>query len=137
LDQIRFKKRGELVAYAAKNPGALSAHFLMGIYNKLSKGTVQNSKELRDVNVSAWAGGTLPGLSDVRDVREVQTLALVMDSISKDEISTAMDIISQRILAVQAAKATKGGTWDKAENLELLGVSSKSLLAGGMTGLTV
>ena len=32
VDQLRLKKRGDLLAFAAKSPGALTAHFLAGIY---------------------------------------------------------------------------------------------------------
>jgi len=89
------------------------------------------------VNVTVWDGVTPPGLSDVKSARVVPTLCPVIGGMAEDEISTAMDIRSQRELAVQVAKATKGGAWGKAENLELLGVPSRSFLVEGRTGLTV
>ena len=63
------------------------------------------------------------------------TLALAMDSINRREIARAMDVLTQRILAVQAAKGKKGGNWEKAEALELIPSSSSALLPGGMAAL--
>ena len=42
-----------------------------------------------------------------------------MDAINRVEIQQAMDILSQRILAIQLAKR-KGGSWEKAEAVELI-----------------
>jgi hypothetical protein len=45
-----------------------------------------------------------------------------------------MDILAQRILAVQQAKR-KGGSWDKAEAIELI-PSGNSLASSSMLALT-
>ncbi|CAE8597891.1 unnamed protein product, partial [Polarella glacialis] len=118
LDMEKFKKRGDVVAYAAKNPGALTAHFLAAIYARLSKGHVTKSGQLREASVAAWAG-QYTGLSEVRDLREVMTLANIMDSINRREVAHTMDVLSQRIVAIQLARR-KGGSWDKAELVELV-----------------
>ena len=133
IDSQKFKRKGELVAYATKNPGALSAHFLASIYARLSKGRVERSSQLREANVVTWASQH-SGLSEVRDVREVLTLAEAMDCINRREIERAMDILSQRILAIQQAKR-KGGSWEKAEMIELI-PSGTSLASSSMLALT-
>ena len=133
VDKEKFKRKGELIAYATKHPGALTAHFLASIFARLSKGRVERSAQLREASVVAWAAQH-SGLSEVRDVREVLTLAEAMDSINRKEIERAMDILSQRILAIQQAKK-KGGSWDKAEAIELI-PGGTSLASSSMLALT-
>ena len=131
LDQQKFKRKGELVAYATKHPGALTAHFLASIYARLSKGRLTRSSQLRQASVVSWAS-QFSGLTEIRDIREVLTLAEAMDAINRKEIARAMDVLTQRILAIQQAKK-KGGTWEKAEMIELIpsgsAVASSSMLA--------
>eukprot|EP00974_Lingulodinium_polyedra_P018063 1749794-Lingulodinium_polyedra.AAC.1 len=43
---------------------------------------------------------------------------MAMDAINGDQLAACMDILSQRIQAIQAAK-TKGGSWEKAAKIEL------------------
>lgn len=74
------------------------------------------------------------GLTEVRDVREVLTLAEAMDAVNRKEIARAMDILAQRILAIQQAKR-KGGSWEKAESIELI-PSGTSLASSSMLALT-
>ena len=133
VDAQKFKRKGELLAYATKHPGALSAHFLASIYARLSRGSMTKSSQLREANVVQWATQH-SGLSEIRDVREVLTLAECMDSINRREISRAMDVLAQRILAVQQAKR-KGGSWEKAEAIELV-PSGASLASSSMLALT-
>jgi hypothetical protein len=85
---------------------------------RLSKGHVTKSGQLREASVASWAG-QYTGLTEVRDLREVMTLANIMDSINRREMAQAMDVLSQRIVAIQLAKR-KGGSWDKAELVELV-----------------
>eukprot|EP00435_Cladocopium_sp_Y103_P028744 s806_g7.t1 len=47
IDQLKLKKKGDLVAFASKHPGALTAHFLAGVFARLSKGTLNRSSQLR------------------------------------------------------------------------------------------
>lgn len=133
VDAQKFKRKGELLAYATKHPGALSAHFLASIYSRLSKGRLTKSSQLREANVTQWASQH-SGLSEIRDVREVLTLAETMDCINRREISRAMDVLAQRILAVQQAKR-KGGSWEKAECIELI-PSGSALASNAMLALT-
>jgi hypothetical protein len=58
-----------------------------------------------------------------------------MDLINSRDLEQAMDLLAQRILAVQRAKM-KGGSWEKAENIELLAGPSMGSAAGGILKLT-
>ena len=133
VDQLKLKKRGDLVSFAARHPGALTAHFLASVYSRLSKGSLTRSSQLRQVSVAAWAQ-QFSGLTEVRDMKEVVTLAEILDAVNREEISQALDVLCQRILAIQAAKQ-KGGTWEKAEAIELVD-NRKSLASTSMLALT-
>ena len=133
VDQLKFKKKGDLVAFAAKHPGALTAHFLAGVFTRLSKGTLAKSSQLRDVSVASWAH-QFAGLSELRDMKEVLTLAEILDHVNRREIARALDVLVQRILAIQAAKM-KGGSWEKAEGIELVN-TNKTLASSSMLALT-
>ena len=133
IEGQKFKKRGDLVAYAAKHPGALTAHFLSGIYAKVHKGAISESKSLRDVNVAAWASAHT-GLTETRDLREVANIAAAMDAVQRDEIASALDILAQRVVSIQNAKKA-GGKWEKAELIELIPPSGSGLASGGMLSL--
>ena len=137
VDQLRLKKRGDLLAFAAKSPGALTAHFLAGIYARLSKGSISRSSQLREASAVSWAH-QFSGLSEVRDqkevLKEVLTLCEILDHINRREIARALDVLCQRIVAIQQAKA-KGGSWEKAEALELV-TNQRSLAASSMLALT-
>lgn len=118
VEQLKLKKKGDLISFAARHPGALTAHFLAGVYARLSKGTISRTSQLREVSVASWAH-QFSGLTEVRDVKEVLTLAEILDHVNRKEIARALDVLCQRILAIQAAKG-KGGSWEKAEALELV-----------------
>ena len=64
--------------------------------------------------MTTWAQAH-SGLTELRDQREVQTLALVMDLINAQDLATAMDVLAQRIIAIQQAKA-KGGSCTESES---------------------
>ena len=134
LEQVKFKQKGALAAYAAAHPGALTANFLAGIFARLSKGRLKKSSQLRQADVVAWVS-QYSGLTEVRDVREALTLGEAMNCVNRKEISRAMDIMTQRILAIQTAKL-KGGSWEKAMNIELVAASGASLCTPAMLALT-
>ena len=58
-----------------------------------------------------------------------------MDLINSRDLGQAMDLLAQRILAVQRAK-TKGGSWEKAGNIELLAGPSTGAAVGGILRVT-
>ena len=78
---------------------------------------MRRTVSLRNASVSQWAAQH-SGLTEVRDQREVATLAQVMDLINPRTLEEAMDVLAQRIVAIQQAKK-KGGSWEKAESIEL------------------
>ena len=133
IDKEKFKKKGDLVAYAALHPGALTASFLGGVFARLSKGKMSKSSQLTQASVMSWVN-QFSGLSEIRDVREAMTLAEIMDSVNRQEISHAMDVLCQRLLAIQRARE-KGSSWDKAMALELI-PHGASLATGSMLQLT-
>ena len=107
VDGLKWKKTGDLVAFASKHPGALTAHFLAGVFARLWKGTYVESLK----PVVPWAH-QFTGLSELRDLKEVLALAEILDSVNRREIERAMDILCQRVLATRAAKM-KGGSREK------------------------
>ena len=133
LDGEKFKKTGDVIAYAESHPGALGAFFLAAIYQRMTKGLLTESKQLRDVNCSQWAAAH-SGLQEMRDLREVQTLCMILDILNRRQLSKAIDALSQRVLAIQQAKR-KDGKWEKAEMLELLPPTGTSLVPAGMRSL--
>ena len=103
----------------------MTAAFLQMVHQRYSQLMMENTRDLRGHSIVDWATHH-SHLTEVRDLKEVQTLALAMDSINSRRLETAMDVLSQRIAAVQAAK-TKGGNWEKAARMEL------TVPAGGVT----
>ena len=104
LETRKFKARGELLSFAAQHPGALSGFFLGLVHQKLSHGLVRRTGDLRKVSCAQWAT-QYTGLTEVRDLREVQTLAAVMDLINMADLETAMDTLDHRIVAIQSRSA--------------------------------
>ena len=113
----KFRDQPDLVAFATTHPGALSAFFLSMIHQRVNQTMLKRSSELRNHSVVDWVQ-RCSGLVELRDTREAQTLAMAMDAINQNQLATCMDILAQRIQAIQAAKA-KGGSWEKAAKIEL------------------
>ena len=76
----------------------------------------------------------MSGLSELRDVREVKNLAAAMEYINAGEVAMAMDVLTQRIASIQAAK-DKGGSWEAASKLELVPAAGAVLAPRGMRSL--
>ena len=86
------------------------------------------------VSVSQWAE-KYSDLTEVRDQGEVMTLAEALDRLNRNDVEACADIICQRIQAIRQAKK-KGGSWEKAESLELItGGGGGSSVPPGMLGL--
>ena len=115
LSTTRFKARADLVAYVAKRPGALAGGFLVSVYETLHSKVPEARRDLRRASVSTWAQryGNLQGKCDQR---EVATLAMCMDLVSKRDLAQVMDVMAQRLLAILQAKANDG-SWDKAQRM--------------------
>ena len=73
-------------------------------------------------------------MTELRDQREAQTLASVLDSVNDGDMSRAMDIVVCRLLALQQAKK-KGGSWEKASKMELIPEPGGDMGPTGVLGL--
>ena len=122
---LRFKPRSDLVNYASKYPGALGALFLSQVRMKLMGGQVEDFKDLYKTDPTVWAG-TLTGLKEIRDLREVQLLSKVVSELNKDRIPQAVDLMTHRIREVLAAKKA-GGSWEKGALVSLLASDQASM----------
>lgn len=65
----------------------------------------------------------------MRDLREVQSIAHALDDINRREVASAMDVLPQRVLPIQAA-TSKRGSWERSERMEL---PATGLAPGAMT----
>jgi hypothetical protein len=135
VDTKRFKKRSDLLIFASKHPGALTANFINGVRQKLMKGGITRTSQLKDVELTEYVTTGSAGLKEVRDKREAMTILQAMDHINRSEISQAMDILSMRIVALLEAK-TSGGTWEKASKKELIPDEASTLAPAGLAGMS-
>ena len=134
LEAEKFKNRTALVAFSMRHPGALTAHFLNVVHRRLSRGVPKSYQDLQTVSVAQWAE-KYSELSEVRDQREVMTLAECLDRLNRSEVEACADILCQRIQAIRQAKR-KGGSWEKAEGLEpITGGSGGFSVPAGMLAL--
>ena len=135
IDSVKFKRRADLLAFASKHEGALTAAFVNSIRQKLLKAPVRQSKELRDTTLCEFVASGSSGLSDIRDQREMATLLTVMDLCNKRELEKMMDVISMRCMSILAAKA-KGGTWEAASKMELIAEQNGKIGPAGLSSMT-
>ena len=141
LDQERFKavgtgsgtSRPALFTFCQRSPGAVTAHFLAQVRQRLLSpgGRPRQTKEFRSATCVDWVDN-VSGLCELRSQREAYTLTSILDTANKDCIAEALDILVMRLHALQVAKA-KGGTWEKASQIELIGASTASLLPAGLS----
>ena len=134
VDLLKFKKRGDLINFAAKAPGALTAHFINACRMKMGYGAIERSGQLRSMSLATFAQSSHHGLTEVRDQHEVLTLMTAMDHINKKELSKAMDVLSMRVCALQRAKS-KGGSWERAQQIELISAPGTDLGPSALGGL--
>ena len=141
MERERFKaangqSRAVLLTFAQRHPGALSAHFLSQVRQKLRGPAARPTKtsHLKEVSLTDWVTQS-SGLQEIRDVREAQTIACAIDAVNRNSIAEALDILVMRLHALQSAKS-KGGSWDKAAVLELIPSTGSGLLPAGLAGIT-
>ena len=118
-DIKKFKKRTDLLTFAMSYPGALTAHFSNAVRVAMTHGAISKTKQLRDVPLVRYVQADGLQLTELRDRREALTLATVLEHINSGSLAKALDVITMRLLALQEAKA-KSGTWDKAQQKELI-----------------
>ena len=104
-----------MLAFAARYPGALAAHFLCQVRSKLLKREPGKMADLQ-VDLAQWTSSA--GLKELRDIREIQALSMILTELNHARIQKAADIIAMRIREVRAAKGT-GGSWEKAASQTL------------------
>ena len=92
VDTRRFKKRSDLLIFAAKHPGALAANFINGLRQKLMTGGIIKTSQLRDIELTEFVISGAAGFKEVRDRREAMTLLQTMDFINQKDVSKAMDV---------------------------------------------
>ena len=135
LDQEKYKNRAVFLAFCARHPGAMTAHFLNTIRMRMrgAAGMVTSTKQLRDVSLAEWIKES--GVTDVRDQREPVTLATIIDHVSRKDLARACDTLVMQVQAIVKAKG-KGGSWDKAAKAELIPeVGHAELGPAGLSGL--
>ena len=132
VDIARFKKRAQLLAFAHKRPGVLTAHVLNLIKTKMGHGNVTQTKQLRKVELASWVASGQSGLKELRDQREAHTLAAIVDHINNDRVAQAMDVAMMRLTALTRAKSA-GGSWEKASKMELIGDGAEALGPSGLS----
>ena len=130
MDSVKFKKSGDLITFAAEHPGAIGAYFLGMVHQRVTRGPLTRTKDLRRVSVSTWAAAH-SGLTEKRDLRELATLAAAIDALQQGDLSRLIDVLASRINALQIAKGPQG-SWEKAEKVELIGASGSRLMPSGM-----
>ena len=134
VDTRKFKKRSDLLIFAAKHPGALTANFINAIRQKLMRGGIVKTSQLRDVEMTEFITTGAAGLKEVRDRREAMTILQAMDFINQKELEKAMDVLAMRVTALLEAKGP-GGTWEKAAKKELIPEEGASIAPAGLTGM--
>lgn len=130
----KFRDQSDVISFAAQHPGALTAFFLGMVHQKLHQGLVRNTRDFRRTSVLSWVERH-SGLAEVRDVREAVTLATAMDLMNQGQYAELMDVLAQRLSALQAAKA-KGGSWEKAAKIELTIPPGQAAAPSGLLRLT-
>ena len=59
---------------------------------------------------------------------------MILDHVNAKDIEQALDTLVSRISAIQMAKQ-KGGSWEKAEKIELIPTGAHCLAPGGVSSL--
>ena len=74
-------------------------------------------------------------MTELRDQREIQTIAEALDRLNRKDVESAFDVLVQRIQAIQTAKK-KNSSWEKASNIELItSGGASSSMPPGLAGL--
>ena len=133
MSVLKFRKRADLLEFAQKYPGALAAQFALAVHERLHSELARDERALYRVDFGRWAR-ELTALKEGRDVREVHTLAMAMQNITRGQTPQALDILAQRVKAIMIAKSAKG-SWDKASALELLPMSEAGVALGSEIAL--
>ena len=126
----KFCTHEDLVRFAKWYPGAFCGNFLAMVFRRQWHRSVTHTRLLHDVSVTEWAS-QCTGIVEPRDLQDVATLALALDLVDANKVDSALDVIAQRILAVQRAQKD-GGSWKKAKRMEMVRSSSTGAVTSGL-----
>ena len=125
---LRVRKRSDLFKLSQQYPGALGALFLMQVKTKMLGGSPDKVGDLYRIDPSRWAT-SLTGLTEIRDLREVQLLSKVVGKLNSGQVVDAVDLAAMRIKELLHAKVRSGGTWDTAALVSLMPADGASVSA--------
>eukprot|EP00971_Amphidinium_carterae_P091123 1803697-Amphidinium_carterae.1 len=121
---------------AKATPGKLAHGYLTEMYKQshmslgLADQTESDFPRVAVFYLTTVLTRRLPNLTqNMRSWREAQTLAGVLDCLSSGEVCQAMDIVCQRLKALELA--TSQGHWQQARWLELLGTDTTGAVQPG------
>ena len=103
MESLRFKKRADLVNFASRHPGGLTAHMMYQLRVRMMQGPPESMKDLYAVDAGIWSS-TATGLKEVRDQREVAVLSRVLTLLNQKKVVEAADVAVQRVREVLTAK---------------------------------
>ena len=132
---LGFRERSELVQFAMKCPGGLGALFLLQLQQRLHRGEPSRIEDLHKLDATVWAG-TMTGLKEVRDLREVQVLTRILNEIQRERLPQAIDTLVQRVREILVAKRASA-SWEKAAPLSMIpsDVAPSAPIPDGAMGL--
>lgn len=120
FNTMRFRKRSDLLNFAARYPGALAAQFLTQVRQKMSTGLPADTEELLATDTSSWAqNSNLCELKDVRDSKEAVFLCRLLTELNHKRLPQCADMIACRLREMKMAKR-EGGSWEKASVVSLM-----------------
>lgn len=102
IDQMEAQRPADLKAFAIKHRGALTAHFLAMVRQRLMGGYPTTTGELRQVDAVTWVE-RVSGITDPIAKREASTPCHVLDNVNRRDAPRALDILSMRLWAIQLA----------------------------------
>ena len=117
---------------AAKHPGRLAAQLLQLMENSVGRDGEAGSWDKNDAPASAKSyfirvlRPATEKTSSLRNVREMHTLAVILDHFALGRTRAEADVAAQRLKALELASTT--GSWDKAQYLELVPQEGASLV---------
>lgn len=109
---MRFKRRGDVLEYHHKYPGALAARFLCRVHQKLGQELPSDTDELHLTDVAASWASAHALLKDASDQKEVVFLSRLLSELGQNRLPELADFVAMQIREIRAAKAEQS-SWDK------------------------
>lgn len=116
-----------LMAYSHRHPGRLAARLLIKMKDEVLIGSAGAKTPPSGVQyLLQILTPKLGSKSNIRTLRELRTLMVVLDLLARSSPGRAADVVAQRVKALE--RATCDGAWTSAQFLELIPSESSSLL---------